>query len=104
MAKITKIISPNNYYVYELDCDALKIMERHGLFADRCDNCNRVMQTVYFVPVLNKGICKNCYLNWIKYQSPVEDEWDQMYEETKSGEFERLVHALKIELIKPGLS
>ncbi|MDU2156359.1 hypothetical protein [Clostridium sp.] len=41
-----------------------------------CDSCNKTIEKVYYIPVLNWGMCEECFQDWknraIKY---AEDEW-----------------------------
>lgn len=66
----------NGLIYYEIDHDDQLKLIISGAFGNKCDSCYKTIDKVYYIPVLNWGMCEECFQDWqkraIKYE---EDEW-----------------------------
>ncbi len=60
MAKIVE----NNKGFKVIEISRIEMVSRLGSFGI-CDSCNRTAANGYYVAVLNKWFCKECYNDWL---------------------------------------
>lgn len=73
-------IKIKNYHIYEISKKELLVFQHYNLFGNQCDDCNsnlNLKDKIYYVPVLNYGLCENCYKEWINKATHYKD--DQKY-------------------------
>ena len=61
-----KIKTPCGWFVYRLNKNELLKLQAVHFFGNVCDSCNEHLSEVYYIPILNYGMCESCYINWSK--------------------------------------
>lgn len=66
----------NRLIYYEINHDEQVKLIRVSMFGNRCDSCGSKIEKVFYVPVLNWGMCEGCFRDWeqraVRYE---EDMW-----------------------------
>ena len=74
MAKKRKTMQGLVYYEISHE-EQIKLIQA-GSFGNRCDSCGETIKNVYWVPVLNWGMCDKCFNHWKEHAKYYEeDEW-----------------------------
>lgn len=80
------------WFVYHLNNDELQVLRKLGAFGNRCDNCSRMVEEVYYIPVLNLAYCTKCFEGWLnRAEYFEEDAWFEDEMITKFGMICKLV-------------
>ena len=85
---ITKKKTEKGHVVYLIDSYEQQLLIIKGQFGGICDNCMEIVvnKTVVYVPVLDWGMCEDCFNRWKeKTEYFPDDEW---YEREKIAWFE----------------
>lgn len=61
---VKKIKSECGWIVFHLNNNELNKLMDKDYFGNICDSCNRYLSNVYYIPVLNHGMCEHCYNEW----------------------------------------
>lgn len=62
-----RIHTDKRFIIYEIDAEELRILRLFGEFGNICDDCNVTLEDkVFYVPVLNYGLCEECCKDWIE--------------------------------------
>lgn len=76
MAK--RIKNNKGFYIIEMSIEEATIICKFGAFGEIiCDECNKLLdknEKVYYVPVLNHAMCKDCFDDWINYATRYEKD------------------------------
>lgn len=59
-----KIKIPCGWFVYKLNKNELLKFQAVHCLGNVCDLCNEHLSEMYYIPVLNYGMCESCYMNW----------------------------------------
>lgn len=80
-----KIKLASGYTIIKFNQEVLKKLIANGLFGDICDSCNQLMKDdVYYIPVLNQGMCQECMEEW--------DSSARLYESDLFNEIQNLMN------------
>ena len=92
---IKKRITKKRFVIYEIDALSQQMLQRVGLFGNKCDCCNKTLPNgVIYIPVLHRGYCTECYKRWLG-EAIYYDE-DKGYEQEKSNLLELCLKYLDI--------
>lgn len=93
---IKKKITHKGFTIYEIDALSQRMLQRVGLFGDKCDFCNKELpEGVIYVPVLHYGFCKECFKEW--HDQAIHYDEDNEYEQIKSNQLEKWLEYLYID-------
>lgn len=99
-----KKIKIRTYHIYEIKKEELIVFQYYNLFGNQCDDCNSSLESkdkIYYIPVLNRGLCENCYKEWISNASYYKD--DQKYITNGERWIEKMANQLKIPIVNVNL-
>lgn len=95
MAK--KIKSECGWTVYHFDERELLKLIQNDYFGGICDECGKFLSNVFYVPVLNHGMCGQCFDDWNKRAEFYSE--DLMYESKLVQWIENACAELMIDII-----
>ena len=62
---IKKKVTHKGFTIYEIDSLNQRMLQRVGLFGNKCDFCNKKLpEGVIYIPVLHYGCCTECFKEW----------------------------------------
>lgn len=92
---IKKKVTHKGFTIYEIDALSQRMLQRVGLFGDKCDFCNKALsEGVIYIPVLHYGCCTECFKEWHEEASYCDR--DSKYEQEKSKLLEKWLEYLYI--------
>ncbi len=71
MRELIKFKIDKGYTVYKMRAiDAIEIFNGFGI----CDNCNKFASKGIYVPILNRYLCEDCFIDWKERCKMYEDD------------------------------
>ena len=67
---IRKMKIQQGYIVYQIPAEEIVKLREEDCFGNLCDSCNQTIEDTYYIPVLNWGMCKKCFLSLIHISEP----------------------------------